>query len=551
MNYNISELAAHAVDALDRLVQMARGNLLSELPADRSEFLGALERDQFRVHAFSWFVTYVEALRQMERLASRLEADGEFGHVDRCILAVSFGEYLAQLRGGIMMSQGEFARPSDLGISIDEFDRIAGSAARKLMLHGCSDEARRELAHLLARHHDGGCFGATGLDEEMEMVRDQFRRFVEDRIAPNAHKWHLRNALIPMQVIEELAELGVFGLTVPEEHDGSGMPKAGMCVVSEELSRGSLGVGSLATRCEIACELIRTGGTSDQMDRWLSPIATGRTLPTAVFTEPEAGSDLASLKTRAVASNDHYLVSGRKTWITHASRANLMTMLVRTDPDSSDYRGLSLLLAPKKSGSEEQPFPDAGISGSEIDVLGYRGMKEYELVFDSFRVDRENLLGGEEGRGFRQLMETFESARIQTAARAIGVAQSALDLALRYAKERRQFGKPILEFPRVASKVAMMAVDIAVVRQLTYYAARQKDSGRRCDKEAGMAKLLAARVAWAAADNAVQIHGGNGYAMEYDVSRVLCDARILNLFEGAAEIQAHVIARRLLDRRVN
>jgi (2S)-methylsuccinyl-CoA dehydrogenase len=339
----------------------------------------------------------------------------------------------------------------------------------------------------------------------------------------------------------------VFGLTIPEEFGGMGLGKESMCVVSEELSRGYIGVGSLGTRSEIAAELILGGGTDAQKSQWLPKIASGEVLPTAVFTEPNTGSDLASLKTRAVKEGDVYKVSGNKTWITHPVRADLMTLLVRTDPKEPGYRGLSMLLAEKPRGSDENPFPAKGMSGGEIEVLGYRGMKEFEIGFDGFEVKAENLLGGAEGQGFKQLMQTFESARIQTAARAVGVAQAAMELARRYAEERVQFGESLIAFPRVADKIAMMAVEIMIARQITYYAARQKDSGRRCDLEAGMAKLLAARVAWAAADNAVQIHGGNGFALEYPVSRVLCDARILNIFEGAAEIQAHVIARRLLD----
>jgi (2S)-methylsuccinyl-CoA dehydrogenase len=313
------------------------------------------------------------------------------------------------------------------------------------------------------------------------------------------------------------------------------------------LSRGYIGVGSLGTRSEIAAELILGSGTEEQKRRWLPKIASGEVLPTAVFTEPNTGSDLASLKTRAVREGDVYKVYGNKTWITHPVRADLMTLLVRTNPTQPGYRGLSMLLAEKPRGSDADPFPAPGMSGTEIEVLGYRGMKEYEIAFDGFEVKAQNLLGGEEGQGFKQLMQTFESARIQTAARAIGVAQSAMELALRYGEERAQFGRPIVDFPRVADKIAMMAVEIMIARQITYHAAREKDSGRRCDLEAGMAKLLAARVAWAAADNAVQIHGGNGFALEYPVSRVLCDARILSIFEGAAEIQAQVIARRLLD----
>jgi (2S)-methylsuccinyl-CoA dehydrogenase len=269
-------------------------------------------------------------------------------------------------------------------------------------------------------------------------------------------------------------------------------------------------------------------------------------VPTAVFTEPDTGSDLASLKTRAVRDGEVWRVTGAKTWITHAARADLMTMLVRTRPDLPGYQGLSILLAPKPRGTDADPFPVEGLTGSEIPVLGYRGMKEYALQLDGFEVPGENLLGGVEGQGFKQLMATFESARIQTAARAVGVAVDALRVGLAYARTRIQFGKPLAAFPRVHGKLAMAAVEIMIARQLTLAAARARDALRRCDVEAGMAKLLAAQVAWSTADNVLQVHGGNGYALEYPISRLLCDARILSIFEGAAEIQAHVIARRLL-----
>jgi (2S)-methylsuccinyl-CoA dehydrogenase len=395
-----------------------------------------------------------------------------------------------------------------------------------------------------------GAFGDDGLnDESLTLVRAQFRAFSAEKIAPFAHEWHLKNELIPLALIEELAELGVFGLTVPEEYGGLGMGRTAMCVVTEELSRAFLGVGSLSTRSEIAAELIRLGGTEEQKKKWLPAIASGMAVPTAVFTEPNTGSDLGALRTRAVRDGTVWRLTGAKTWITHAARADLMTVLARTDAGETGYRGLSMFLAEKRRGSDADPFPVMGLTGSEIEVLGYRGMKEYELAFDGFAVPAENLLGGVEGQGFKQLMQTFESARIQTAARAVGVAQNALELALAYAHERNQFGKPIAAFDRVGGKIAWMAVETMIARQLAYFAAREKDSGRRCDMEAGMAKLLAARVAWAAADNAVQVHGGNGYALEYPVSRVLCDARILNIFEGAAEIQATVIARGLLGSR--
>jgi len=380
-------------------------------------------------------------------------------------------------------------------------------------------------------------------------MRGEMRRFCEVEVTPHAHRWHLANAYIPLEVVAKMSELGVFGLTIPEEFGGLGLGKEAMCVVSEELSRGYIGVGSLGTRSEIAAELILGGGTDAQKAEWLPRIASGEVLPTAVFTEPNTGSDLASLKTRAVRDGDLYRITGQKTWITHPARSDLMTVLARTNPGEAGYRGLSMFLAPKPRGTDADPFPVEGMSGGEIEVLGYRGMKEFEISFDGFAVPAANLLGEEEGQGFKQLMQTFEAARVQTAARAVGVAQSALDLGLRYAVERAQFGKPIIAFPRVSDKIAMMAAEVMIARQLTYFAAREKDGGRRCDLEAGMAKLLAARVAWAAADNALQIHGGNGFALEYPISRVLCDARILSIFEGAAEIQAQVIARRLIEQR--
>ncbi|MGJ3627904.1 acyl-CoA dehydrogenase family protein [Sphingomonas sp. MMS24-JH45] len=382
------------------------------------------------------------------------------------------------------------------------------------------------------------------------MVREQFRNFASERIAPHAHGWHLADALIPDEVVAEMAAMGVFGICIPEKHGGLGLGKLAMCVVSEELSRGWICAGSLGTRSEIAGELIGAGGTPEQRSHWLPRLAAGEVLPTAVFTEPDVGSDLASLRTRASRrAEGGWAVTGSKTWITHAARADLMTVLVRTDPDRPGHAGLSMMLATKERMTSEDPFPDDGLTGSEIEVLGYRGIKEYVLSFDGFAVEDSGLLGGIEGQGFKQLMRMFEGARIQTAARAIGVGWNAFDLALRYSVERRQFGRALFEFPRVSDKLAMMVAELVMARELSYSAARHKDAGHRCDIEAGMAKLLAARVAWSNADQCVQIHGGNGYALEYAASRIRRDARILNIFEGAAEIQAHVVGRGLIEGR--
>jgi (2S)-methylsuccinyl-CoA dehydrogenase len=540
-----------AVLSAEGFLIAARTSVAGLVTTDGKIDAKALDREQRAAHGLAWLATYVEALRQLARWGRHLEQDKKFGEIEQLILHAGFAEYLAQIAGGIAMSQNEIARPYDFGLDDSDLAGFWTQTVREVVATGQRPEIRAAIADYMAKHQGAMFIGEPGLDDTMGLIREQFFRFAQEKVAPHAHQWHLKDELIPIEIVKELSDLGVFGLTIPEEFGGAGMSKTAMCVVSEELSRGYIGVGSLATRSEIAAELILTGGTKEQKAHWLPLIASGEKLPTAVFTEPSGGSDVAALKTRAVRDGDVYKIHGNKTWITHAARADMMTLLVRTNPERPGYRGLSMLLAEKPRGTEKEIFPAKGMSGGEIGVLGYRGMKEYEIGFDGFEVPAANLLGSEEGQGFKQLMQTFESARIQTAARAVGVALCAMDLGVRYALERQQFGQALMDFPRVRDKLAMMAVEITITRQLSYYAAREKDEGRRCDLEAGMAKLLGARVAWSCADNALQIHGGNGFALEYPISRVLCDARILSIFEGAAEIQANVIARRLLEDRAN
>jgi (2S)-methylsuccinyl-CoA dehydrogenase len=545
-NREMTELAREAVGALDALLSDAVAKVRERVSVNGKVSGPSFDRGQRAAHGLAWLATYVEAVRQLASYAERLARDGTLGEIEELIVRIGLGEYVAQVAGGISMSQGEVVRLSDLGLSAAQTAARITPLLDSLVVEGNTTERRARLIELM-QHGRGATVGACGLDNTLESIREEMRKFSDAEVIGNAQAWHRTNSYIPLEIISQMSELGVFGLTIPDAFSGMGLGKESMCVVSEELSRGYIGVGSLGTRSEIAAELILGSGSSAQKDKWLPKIASGEILPTAVFTEPNTGSDLASIKTRAVREGDVYKVFGNKTWITHPVRADLMTLLVRTDPKETGHRGLSMLLAEKPRGDDRNPFPVPGMSGTEIEVLGYRGMKEYEIAFDGFEVKAENLLGGAEGLGFKQLMQTFESARIQTAARAIGVAQAAMEQALDYALSRVQFGAPIIGFPRVSDKIVMMAVEIMIARQLTYHAAREKDSGRRCDLEAGMAKLLAARVAWAAADNAVQVHGGNGFALEFPVSRILCDARILNIFEGAAEIQAQVIARRLLD----
>ncbi len=535
------ERTAEAVAAADKVLAAAKTGVAAQV-----QELGSIDAAQHSAHGLGWLATTVEGLRQLQAWAVALQERGDFREFEQLLLAAGFAEYLSQIAGGIPMNQGEFVRPQALGVPVSEIRAFEDSVS-DLVAAGSDEGVKARLAELITDNPTATTFGNSGLDETHAEIHEQMRRFSEAEVVPHAHEWHLKNDYIPMEIVNQLAELGVFGLSLPEEFGGMGLGKEAMCVVSEELSRGYIGVGSLGTRSEIAGELILNNGTDEQKQTYLPKLASGEMLPTAVFTEPNTGSDLASLKTRGVKDGDKYVVTGQKTWITHPVRADIMTLLVRTNPEEKGYKGLSMLLAEKPRGTDDNPFPADGMTGGEIEVLGYRGMKEYDISFDAFEVPASQLLGGVEGQGFKQLMNTFEAARIQTAARAVGVAQCAMDLALKYALERVQFGKPIYSFPRVANKIVMMAVEIQIARQLTYFAAREKDQEHRCDLEAGMAKLLGARVAWANADNALQIHGGNGFALEYPVSRVLCDARILNIFEGAAEIQAQVIARRLLE----
>ena len=388
----------------------------------------------------------------------------------------------------------------------------------------------------------------TVLTGEYETIRRETRKFAEKEVAPVAHDLYNEGAEIPMPIIRKMADLGYFAMAIPEQYGGLGMDTLTITLVTEELSRVWLSVGSVMTRMLIAGGLLLNGGTDAQKERWLPGIAAGDILPAAAFTEPNAGSDTAGMQLRAVKqANGSYLLNGAKTWITFANRAHIMTVLARTDPDASKrHKGLSMFVVEKEPGND---FVPPHLTGAPIPTIGYYGMKSFSLNFEDFEVPAENLIGGVEGRGFYQLMGVYETARIQTAARAVGVAQAAFDAALQYAQEREQFGKPIAEFQVIQHKLAHMATDIEAARQLTYFAAQKKDAGQRSDLEAGMAKLFAADMVEKVTSDALQIFGGYGYAMEYPAHRFWRDGRIFKIFEGTSEIQAEVIARRLIPER--
>ncbi len=383
------------------------------------------------------------------------------------------------------------------------------------------------------------------LSELHEELRRSVRDFVAKEVLPVADVLDREEKDIPDEIIKKMAALGYFGLVFPAEAGGVGLDYLALVIVSEELSRGWLSVGSVLTRNLITGILIQSHGTEEQKRRYLPGIVSGEILTAAAFTEPDAGSDTAGMRARARRDGDRYLITGAKTWCTFANRAHLLTVLARTDPDPAKrHKGLSLFLIEKEPSDG---FDPPRIAGEPIPTVGYHGMHCFTLGFQDCPVPAENLIGGPENRGFYQLMAAYESARIQTAARAVGVAQGALDLALKYAKERHQFGQPIGTFQAIRHKLADMATEVQAARQLTYYAAAMKDTSRRCDVEAGMAKLFAADMVERVASESLQIHGGYGYSKEYSIQRYWRDARLFRIFEGTSEIQREVIGKRLVE----
>jgi (2S)-methylsuccinyl-CoA dehydrogenase len=407
-----------------------------------------------------------------------------------------------------------------------------------------------------------GHTGSSHLDDDFELVRETFHRFAEEKVRPHAEHVHRTNGDVPEEIIEGLAELGGFGLSVPEEYEGfaSGTESdyMGMVVATEELSWGALGIGgSLITRPEILTRALLKGGTDDQKRQWLPKLASGETMAAVAVTEPDFGSDVAGLVTSATKTDGGWLIRGVKTWCTFAARADVLMLLARTDPDRTKaHRGLSMFIVEKARAdgkgfvltqdSRESP---GRLEGRPIDTIGYRGMHSYELAFSDWFVPDANLVGGEGGigQGFYLQMQGFENGRLQTAARALGVMQAAYDAAYSYASERKVFGSPVLDYQLTRVKLARMAATIQAIRQFAYRTARLMAKGEGT-LEASMVKAYGCRAAEWVTREAMQIHGGMGYAEEFPVSRYFVDARVLSIFEGADETLAlKVIARRLLD----
>ena len=487
--------------------------------------------------------------------------------------AAAVGTARAALRYG---EQGNVEAAIATAFVADVVADLAGKVAGREALWGVEPgwvtpvssflEAQREPSVLAAL---ASTEGPRHLGEDFELVRETFHRFAEDKVRPHAEHVHRTNGDIPEDVIEGLAELGGFGLSVPEEYGGfaSGGESdyMGMVVATEELSWGSLGVGgSLITRPEILTRALVYGGTEEQKKHWLPKLASAEILAAVAVTEPDYGSDVAGIVTSAARVDGGWVVNGVKTWCTFAARADVLMLLARTDPDRSlAHRGISMFVVEKPRGDghgfvftqgtddvEGRPgdLASGRLEGRPIDTLGYRGMHSYELAFENWFVPASNLVGGEEGlgKGFYLQMQGFENGRLQTAARALGVMQAAYEAALAYARERVVFGAPILEYQLTQAKLGRMAVIIQATRQSSYHVARLMARGEGA-LEASMVKAYVCRAAEWVTREAMQIHGGMGYAEEFPVSRYFVDARVLSIFEGADETLAlKVIARRLI-----
>jgi len=376
------------------------------------------------------------------------------------------------------------------------------------------------------------------LSDEQQAFRKVIQEFVRDHIRPVARDWE-HDGIYPTPIVAKMKEMGLFGITVPDEYGGLGLDTINMAIVFEEISRAWMGVAGIIGSHSLSCRMIARTGTDEQKQRWLPKLATGEVRTGVALTEPDAGSDLQGIKARAVRDGDHYVVRGTKTWITNARHAGMLPVLVKTDPDAEPkHTGMSVLLVEMDA---------AGVTVSrDLGKLGYKGTESSEVVLDDVRVPVANLLGGVEGEGFKHVASALETGRINIAARSVGIAQEALDQALRYAKERHAFGKPIADFQAIQLKLADMATEVQAARLLTWWAASRTDAGRRTDMEAGMAKLFASEVAIRASLESMRIHGGYGYSTEFDIERLYRDAPLMAIGEGTNDIQKMVIARGLI-----
>jgi (2S)-methylsuccinyl-CoA dehydrogenase len=531
------DAAAVAVEAAATLVATATSTLAHATATDGRISVSRLDEHQVLAYDLAHAASAVEGSRVMLEYGAR-------GELESKLARVFIADVVWDLASKVLTREGLW------GVEAADL-----AAALPFVEAHRSPVFVEEVAALLERNGTG----PVHLGDDLELARDTFHRFANDRIRPVAEHVHRTNDDIPEAVISGLAELGGFGLSVPEEYGGFAaggeQDYLAMVVATEELSWGSLGCGgSLITRPEILTRALVCGGTEEQKQRWLPSIASGELMVGVMVTEPDFGSDVASLKVTATPVDDGYAINGVKTWATFAGRANLIMLLARTDADrSAGHRGLSLFVVDKEPApGHEFAFEQPGggkMEGRAIDTIGYRGMHSYEVAFSDWVVPADSLVGGEEGlgRGFYLQMEGFENGRLQTAARAVGVMQAAFDAALSYATERNVFGRAVFEYQLSKAKLVRMAALIQAGRQFSYEVARRMGRGEGT-LEASMVKAYVCRAAEWVTREAMQLHGGMGYAEEFPVSRYFVDARVLSIFEGADEtLCLRVIARRLAE----
>jgi (2S)-methylsuccinyl-CoA dehydrogenase len=505
---------------------------------------GAVDRHQLPLYQLAGLSTRVAAGEQL--LAHAASLDRRTGLAARltCHLALLWtAETIRHILQQLLMRESEF------GLSAAEIGEL--SAGSRWLGGRLAQDSYERIAAMIA---ETGGAGLDGLTQEQQAIQAAFRRFAQERIAPLAERIHRYDELLPDEIIEELGQMGCFGMSIPARYGGfqddSHPDHTGMVIVSDELSRASFGTaGSLITRPELLSKALLKGGTEAQREKWLPLIASGALQVAVAVTEPDYGSDVANLTTVARPSGSGWRLNGTKMWCTYAGRAELLMVLARTDPDASlGHRGLSLFMV-EKPADYGRAFEHQGIAGRAIATLGYRGMHSFELVFEQCFVPGENLIGGEAGlgQGFYLQMHGFGGSRLQTAGRALGIMAAAFAEALKYSGQRHVFGRPLAAYPLTGYKLVQMAMYLQVCRQLTYHAAREVDLGGGAIA-ASMAKLLTARAAEGIAREAQQLHGGMGYAEEFPISRHFVDARVLAIFEGAEEVLAlRVIARSLLS----
>jgi alkylation response protein AidB-like acyl-CoA dehydrogenase len=392
----------------------------------------------------------------------------------------------------------------------------------------------------------------TDRTDEQKAICEMVRQFADEQIIPNAEHYDHEDEF-PAPIVEQMKELGLFGVTIPEEFDGMGLDLTTYAMIVEELSRGWISISGIVNTHFIGSYLLMKFGTDEQKQKYLPKMAIGEMRAAFSLSEPELGSDVAAIKTSAKKAGDHYEINGTKMWVTNGLLSSLVFVLVRTDPSAEPkHRGLTCFIAEKEPGVGENTGDYKGFNvPPKIKKMGYKGVESTELVFDGYRCPAENILGGEDAglnKGFSQMMDALELGRVNVAARGVGLAQRALELALRYSQERRAFGKPISQHQAIQFKLADMATQVEAARLLTHRAARMKDAGERSDIEAGMAKLFASEAARFCAEECLRIHGGYGYSKEYEIERIYRDAPLLLIGEGTSEIQRMVIGRKLLER---